>query len=301
MSDRWLHIVLIEWDGGQPPSHYYRRLHKLAFKVRGDKEIAPLARRDTGQGVIFQEGAVITASETLARTIAGYATDEGAVNVSIGRVQLDDTFTRTPQDAAILNRIEQIMGKRGKRPPEELWAVACTECVQLNSVTHWAPINCPNCGGLLVHARRGQVTTYADPGGDILSAWKRTRFTGPHWEPAPIHPTGDCTPATVTILSDKERDAVELIEGSPALLDKLRRMPRDTAISFLDGIMINRAYRGREARQAARIEAATAYFMRDGNPAAFKINEQALPDLVDATAALGPSVVVTWLLQPGMN
>lgn len=299
MSDN-LHIVLIEFDGAQPPSRYYRRIHGLSFKVRGDKEVGPLARRDTGKGVIFQEGAVIAASESLARTIAMIATDEGAVNVSIGRVKLDEHFFRTRQDEAILARIERTMGKRGKKPPAQPWVIACTECVQTNAVNHHAPVNCPNCGGLLIHIRPGQPQRFRDPGGDVFDVWLCSRFAGPHWEPVEFDPAAPLPPAEVELLNDRERQAAALIAASP-VLEKLRQMPRDVALAFLDAMLVNRAYRDKEARLAARIEAATAFFKRDGNPAAFRLNEPAQPDLADATAVLGAEMVATWLLHPGLN
>jgi len=38
-------LVLIEWDGLQPPTSYYNRLKSLGIRVRGDKSEAPVVRR----------------------------------------------------------------------------------------------------------------------------------------------------------------------------------------------------------------------------------------------------------------
>lgn len=292
-----VHIVLIEWDGEQPPTKYYRRLHGLALRVRGDKEQSPLARRSPGddRGIIFQEGAVICPSASLARTVAFIARDEGAANVSIGSAHLDNNFTRSRQDAEILNRIEEVMGKRGRKPEPIAWAVSCTECMTVNNVEAWAAVNCPNCGGLLVHSRKGQVVAYADPGGDLLESWVATRFQGANWEPAPIDPAGIVPSANPEIFNAREKQSVEAIASSP-LYAQLQQLPRDSAFAFLDAIMVSRAYRGRDERLQTRVQIATEFLRRGGNFMHISLTEPDAPDLIDA-AALGVDVVVTWLKQ----
>lgn len=294
-----LHIVVIEWDGNKAPSKYYRRVHALSFKVAGDKELSPIARRageDGNQGVIMQEGVFLCASESLARQIAGIALDEGAVNVSLGTVQFPGHFLRSVEDAQILDRIEGVLGKRGRRPPDELWAVSCLECLRVSNVTTWRPVSCPHCGGLRIHARKGAVRSFRDPGGDVLDAWQRTRFAGPHWEPAPISDTGDAPPPAGDILNASEEQWATALAHS-CHLDIIRQMPRQIAFDFLDAMLSNRAYRSPEARLQNRLAVATAYFMKHGDPARISLPEPAYPDLVDAGSALGVDITAEWLLR----
>lgn len=307
-ENKGMWIVLIEADGIQMPSKFYRRRDELALRVRGDRELGPLMRRagEEGTSVIFQEGAIITASESLARQLACIAQDSfdelsddeltgRYPTVSIGRINLKENFTRTREDAQVLERVERVLGRRGRKPAAEWWVVSCTECAQANPVEHWSPVNCPNCAGFLIHSRRGQLRTFVDPGGDVLEAWRRTRFAGPHWEPVELKPDGPTPPAAVEILSDRESEAAALLTGSPAL-EKIRQMPRETAFAFLDAVFINRAYRDRERRLNTRIEAATAFFKRGGSPTAVSLTEPKQPDLVDAADVMGAEEVVTWML-----
>lgn len=298
-NNELLHIVVIEWDGNKAPSRYYRRVHALSFKVAGDKELSPIARRtgdDGGQGVIMQEGVFLCPSESLARQIAGIALDEGAINVSLGTVQFPRHFARSVEDAQILDRIEEVLGRRGRRPPEELWAISCMECLRVTNATTWKPVNCPHCGGLRIHARKGAVRTYRDPGGDVLAAWRVTRFAGPHWEPAPLASDGMTVPAAVDILGRDEEEGAAALAHSPHLAF-IEAMPRQTALAFLDAMFCNRVYRTTGARLQARLQVATAYFMRRGDPTRISLPEPAFPDLVDAGSALGAEIVADWLLR----
>lgn len=294
--DDGMWIVLIEWDGKQPPTKFYRRMKGLSFSVRGDKEVSPLARRDTGKGVIFQEGAILTTSHSQATLIATIATEEGALNVSVGQAKLQDNFIPSREDLQVLNRINQVMGKRGPKPPSEMWTVSCTECAQATTVETPHPINCPNCGGMLIHARRGGAITFADPGGDVFEAWLRTRFAGPHWEPTAVNGKGVPAPVVDEIYSDKERETAVLLKAAPVMA-QLRTMGREVAFEFLDAMFVNRSYRSNEKRLNRRMEVAVEFFKRNGNPADFRLTEPPQPDLVDAAGVVGINEVVTWLLQ----
>lgn len=289
-------IVLIEWDGKQPPSKFYRRMDGLSFRVRGDKEVSPLLRRDTGRGVIFQEGAILTASHSQARTIATIAIEEGAKNVSFGRCALSENFTPSHEDMQVLNRIHQVMGQRGPKPPKEIWTVACMECAQATPIETHHPVNCPSCGGMLIHARRGQPAKFTDPGGCVFELWLRTRFAGPHWEPVTIDRLGIIPPVVNEIYSDRERETADLLKASPAM-GMLDKMSRETALRFLDGMFVNRAYTPTERRLQGRMETAVEFFKRNGNPADFRLTEPPQPDLVDAAGVVGIKETVTWLLQ----
>lgn len=307
--EREMWICLIEADGLSMPSRYYRRRDALALRVRGERDLGPLARRagEDGSAVIFQEGAVICSSESLARQMAWLARDcfdememRGELDgrhptVSIGRIALSESITRTREDAQVIERIETVLGKRGRKPPSTWWVVSCKECVTSSEVEDWNPVNCPHCSGFLIHMRKGRLSEFADPGGDIFQAWKRTRFAGPHWEPVTIAPDGVQPPATVELFGATEETTVELMAGSPAL-DQIRQMPRDIAFQFLDAIFIGRGYRDLEQRLDARARTATEFFKRGGAPTGIRLTEPKAPDLVDAASVLKPSGVLPWLL-----
>lgn len=302
MSDT-MWITIVEWDGNNAPSVWYRRLHSLALRTRGDKERSALARRDSGRGgIIMQEGAIICASESLARHIAHMAEEafteikdlKGQPSVSIGRIAISENFNMTPQDAAILDRIEGVLGRRGRKTPAEQWTITCTECVAVTEEATHAPVNCPVCSGFLIQARRGFITPYADPGGDVFQAWLRLRFTGGHFEPVPPKNDGRPTPNTVTLTAESQATA-DLIASSP-VLRKIEAMPRDIAFHFLDGLYINRLHRSTEQRLANRVQAATTFFLRGGSPADVSLTEPAFPDLIDAVPTAGVDSVVAWML-----
>ena len=318
-EEKELWVCLIEADGAQLPSRFYRRRDSLALNVRGDKELGPLARRENGSAVIFQEGAIICSSESLARQMMWYARDAfdemeergqlivedsagrtrvAQPTVSIGRLNLTQNVSRTGQDLEVIDRIERVLGRRGRKPAEVKWAVACTECVTVNEVQDWAVVNCPHCSGFLIHSRKGEVVTYKDPGGDPFAAWLRTRFAGPHWEPSPIDDSGQIPPAVDVPEGTREGDVVALMEDSD-VLDQIRQMPRDVAFRFLDAIFIARAYRDLETRLDARARTATEFFKRGGAPTGIRLTEPKKPDLVDAALIMRRAPVVTWLLADG--
>jgi ribosomal protein S27E len=307
-KDTW--VVLVEADGNQMPPMYYRRLRSLAYKVRGDKEQGPLERRDEGQGVIFQEGAFLCPSYSLARSVAFLARDmfnkipdlEGYPTVQVFRMQQVASLTRTPQDAQILNRIETVLSKKGRKPKATDWVVSCTECCEANHVHDWTALNCPNCGGLLIHSRKGKPASYRDPGGDVFDAWRRLRFAnGLHWEPVKLSEDEEAPlPPEVKDLSpglSQEQKTVEKIRNSGKFLQTLRSMERETAFAFLDTALVNRTYRDSNSRNEKRVQTAVAFFARMDDPTAISLVEPADEvDLIDAADALGVDTVVGWLV-----
>jgi hypothetical protein len=77
----------------------------------------------------------------------------------------------------------------------------------------------------------------------------------------------------------------------------LAQMNRETAFQFLDAIFLSRAYTDSEKRLNTRVQVATEFFKRNGNPADFRLTEPPQPDLVDAAGAMDVESVVTWLFQ----
>lgn len=297
-----VHIVIIEWDGEIPPSNYYRRLHQLALRVRGDddeKAMGPVARRtndgENETGIIFQEGCVICPSEDLARQVAFMAQEHGAKNVLLGSASISGTFTQTPRDTEIIDRITRVLGKRGRKPAAIKWAISCKNCLQVTNHETWSPLNCPHCGGMLITARKGEVIAYADPGGDVLDAWKRTRYAGASWEPSPISDDGKPAPVDVEVFDAKDAPVVRALADSE-VMETIRTMPRDVAFAFLDAIVTARAHHTREARLTNRLAVVQEYFLRDGDPSKVSLVESVRPDLIDAGIGLGKANIVPWLL-----
>lgn len=304
--ERGLYAVIIEWDGLQPPRTFYRRLDKLAFRVRGDEEKSVIARRvnENETGLIIQEGCILCQSEKLARLVRNLAVEmldeivdyEGRTpTVSMGRVQLNHNFTRTRQDSEIMDRIQSVLGRRGRPPADEDWAVSCLECGRVGHVETWAPVNCPHCSGPFIHSRRGKPVKYADDGSDIFDLWIRSRFAGPHWEPVEQDPGAPAPPAEVEILNQREQRPVAVMGQSAATLDLIRTMPRQQGIDVLDAIFLNRAYKEYDERQRNRLEIALAYMSAGGTN--IDLSETAdRVDLVDAGSLFRREDIAGWLV-----
>ena len=295
------YLVAIEWDGKQPPSKWYRRLEGFGLRVSGSKDLGPVQRRaasSTYEGkavtaVIYQEGAIMVSSYSLARALADYANFLGAVNVRIAQMDMMDQFEKTRADAQIMNRIESVFGRRGRPPEPVKWAVTCQECMSVTSQEVPAVVNCANCGGLRINSRKGQAVVYADPGGDVFTAWLRTRFSGPHWEPVEISQDGTEAPA-LELCNYDDKDAVIALENAPAL-DIIRKMDRASAFLFLDAIYANLSFYSPEERSAHRIKAAVKYYQL-GATSLVAIDEGEAPDLLTAAGPLAAQYVAATLL-----
>lgn len=289
------YLVAIEWDGLQPPSKWYRRLEGFGLRVGGSKELSPVQRRASllYSAVIYQEGAIMVSSYSLARTLAYYAKEEGAVNVRIAQMDMLDQFEASRSDTQMMNRIENVFGRRGRPPASHKWVVTCQECMNVTDQEAPAVVNCAHCGGLRINSRKGQSNTHADPGGDVFTAWLRTRFAGPHWEPATISPDGTEAPALELCHFD-DKDAVIALEDS-AVLETIRKMDRASAFLFLDAIYVNLSFYSQEERGNHRIKAAIKYYQL-GGAARISIDEGEAPDLLMAAGPLAGQYVATTLL-----
>lgn len=278
-----------------------------------------LARRkgdaEKETGVIFQEGAVLCPSEDLARAVYwltvkeiedmeadGRLEDDQGFQVrfpmvELGRASTTDRVTMSRKDTAILERIEDVLGKRGRKPDPEAWAVSCRECNQVNQVETWRPLNCPNCGSLGISSRRGEAVPFKDPGGDVVEAWKATRFAFIHWEPTAITEDGQDAPPFDGASVEREAAALELLDKSPDL-DLIRTMPRPVAFDFLDAMLTGRAYKGQETRLRLRAETATEWMISGGDALAINIMEPAEAlDLIDAAHIIKKDAIIAWLDQ----
>lgn len=296
------YLVAIEWDGLQPPSRWYRRLSGFGLRVSGSKDLSPVERRASSGSyagenvgaVIYQEGAIMVSSYSLARTLAIYAKEEGATNVRIASLEVLDALERNQKDTQIVNRIESVFGRRGRPPASHKWAVTCLECMTITAQEAPTAVNCGHCGGLRINARKGAPVTYADPGGDLFTAWLRLRFSGAHWEPAEIGENGQEAPA-LEFCNYDDKDAVKALEGS-AVLAQIETMDRATAFLFLDAIYVNLSHYTKEERIEKRIRAAVEYY-RLGGETNINIDEGQAPDLLMAAGPLAGQYVAASLIS----
>lgn len=294
--------VSIEWDGNQPPAKWYRRLAKFGLRVGGDKEISPIERRYSAfrragkevKAVIYQEGMIMTSSRSLASLLAGYAKKLGAVNVNIAKIEVQEQYTQSAKDAKILQKIEGVYGRMGRPLPSKKWAVSCPECLQVGIVEAPQAVSCPNCGGLLVKSRPGEPNIYSDPGGEVFTAWLRTRFSGPHFEPAAIDEAGSEAPALELCHYD-DKDGVILLEDAPAL-ELIEKMDRASAFLFLDAIFVNLSNYTWQERTEHRIKAVVSY-LNLGGAEAPRLDEGKKPDLLVAAGPLRPDYVAAVLVS----
>lgn len=286
-----LYVVLIEWDGEQPPTTWYQRMHQLAGKVRGEDELSVVERR-ADKGVIFQEGCILCKSESLAKVLAVYARDYfDAHAVSVGVATVTTNWGMSKADAEIINRVQTALSKRGRKPPEKDYVITCHEEMKAYAAKVSRPIQCPGCAGMRIHVRQGHLQHYRDDGaGSAYDLWLRTRFNGPHWEPCELD--GETTPPNVADLepfSAKDSAIETQLAGAQQLQAVLEGMDdRQLALQTLDALYVARRHTEAEKRGAARLEAVTEYMMLGGDVTGVLLIEQDdAPDLLDTAYVVG--------------
>lgn len=306
------YIVLIEWDGNHPPRKFYRRLHRRAMRVRGDMDLGPIKRRAVGakedkpKALIFQEGAIISESRSAATQIYILARDmidelykegevQGSPAVHMARMEWGKTMTRDPRDQRMAAKLEAKFSKPGRPPNPEAYVVTCQECGTVSAVETHDPVGCPSCMGFEIMSRKGDLKAYADPGGSVLKAWIRTRFSGSHFEPKDLTGTED-PPEKPRIGSQKDQEIVDLMAASSNLWPLLDTMDRDMALDYLDAIYLGRRYDRQETRDRRRAEITVQYLMRVNDPVNAPLVEGD-PDLVDASGIIAEDSIVQWLVK----
>lgn len=323
-----LHVVLLEWGGQKPPSTWYRRLEQIAdIKVRKDgvaaSELSSLVNRvGSRNGAVVQEGAILCASYSLARTlralaVAGLEVERAdgtretirPVASFLGTVRLEGEDI-SEQDLLALRRMEAVFSKRGKKGPEQPFAVTCMEEMVTRNISAHAAVNCPVCGGVQVRVRPGHAVPLADPvDDDVFSAWVRLRFgASGYWEKPAMAPNGmiplsDAMQSMGGIKEREEQVFVMGLGGAP-LLHQIQTVTsnRDVAMELLDAAFIARNYWRDERRLNARLAAVTAYFqMGNMDVAGISLAELPQPDLFDTAALLGPeraaALMTTYMLR----
>lgn len=319
------HVVIIEWDGQKPPTRYYNRLARLvagnedvttgAIRGKGHQVQDVIERRtlaDNPGGIVAQEGCVICMSESLALQIASYVKHEIApgmekpVTVAIGKVELDYNLSMSAELSPVFARAEEVMAKRGRRAKAQPWVVTCRECLTASPIMASQPLNCPHCGGLRIHSRKGQPVRYHDTQDPILTFWARTRFSGPAFEPAEIAEDWQDAQAPREFADLDAIDASEKVDQAfkaiaqsdlPAVLEG---MDRATAIAVLDAIFTAKAYYSPEARQTARVTAVAKYFEKHARsgiaPRMVSIAEIGV-DLLDVALIMGADRAVELMMS----
>jgi hypothetical protein len=222
-------IVILEWDGGKPPTTFYKRLHNLGLRVRGDKSVGPIERRQAyvdkeaavseyhqtykndflvdirsgnireslsndSSAVIVQEGAIICASASLASVVAAIAMNCGAKNIMLGTTTIDK-YVMTEEDAKILNYVESVYGRKGRPTADkvqQVWVVTCYEEGRSYPFYGKEIVTCPHCSGLKVAGRQGDPN-FVRPiqqGENVFEYWVQSRFITGYFE-KPGYKKGD--------------------------------------------------------------------------------------------------------------
>jgi len=305
-------IVLIEWDGAKAPSTFYQRMHNLGLFVRGDVNLSPLERRvaDDGHSVIVQEGAIICASESLARQVYLLAQEHGAKVAIVGDITIknDGQLFMTKQDLQTYSQIEQTLGRRG-RPPTQIerdWVVACLEEGKIFPVMRAkadSVLNCPSCHGFrirLLEMANGvmpsiQDDVYMDTAtAYVQGIWVRARFFMTHeFMPLPIvgqingqWPDGSVSANySPAIQNQAERQIVQSMGLNFSLKDMVEKMSRDEAFEYLDAIFLANAHLSNDTRMKMRAQAIVEALMLGADPS--KVNVGGRVDIFDAAAMLG--------------
>ena len=307
-----LHQVLLEWDGEAPPSRWYRRLEAIAgITARGndaDKSVSALVRRANGNETIAQEGNVICSSYSLAREIATLAQGimqeiaedwkrdpvkaaEGRVyagRVLLTKLYVDWDFAPNKQDAEILKRMERVLSKKGKKPPASDYVVTCFEEGKTHAHSASTIVNCPCCSGVQIRSRLGNLNHFVDPGGDIVEAWTRTRFSTGKFEVPAIGTGGEIAPAMseIGIMLNTEREVAQFMVFSP-IAEQIKNMDRIEAMEILDAILSARLYWSMGRRSEIRLQAVTAYLTSNMDVTGIMLAEMPTFDLFDCAPVLG--------------
>ena len=238
-----MYATIIEWDGGKPPTKWYNRLARFGLNVRGDKGSAPLARRskDNHDTVIYQEGVIITEALSTAQVLGRLANEMGAVNVSIGQLDLIDNKTAFAVDNEILTRLNglsRIGRPTGGKAEVKDYAVTCMDEVKTFNVrSDGKAIVCPSCSSFnveYVEGKRkiyGAYTTTINPDPlkdkkDFYLLWLATRFNEGRFEmPKVYYYLQGYSPAQVENEKRFEIGKLETLSGNSKVEDIEAKYP----------------------------------------------------------------------------
>ena len=294
-------LVIIEWDGQKPPTTYYNRLHSLGLNVRGTngamttKDESPLARRtgDDPGAVILQEGAVLCASQSLARSIGLLAQANGAAFVRIAPTEETQALVATAEDEAAIQRLNKVYGRRG-RPSDTFhdWVVTCLEEMRTFQVRNSKGVaNCPNCKGMRIRTRKGRAVGYKRDymSDDPFESWLRVHFAEGTFED--YMDTAEQMPPELGIIHiriPKEAEAVQIIAQSERFLAALRELDIHKSWFALRGAFEALTYINPDERSRNRVKAATEALRMGADPTKVKLVEAMdKVDFLDTVSGIG--------------
>lgn len=312
--DGRLYEVIIEWNGKQPPTKWYRYLEKLtgmSVRKNGTDSLNIISdRMNAGDyGVIIQEGCIRCGSYSLARTIYFLAkaglwvdTKDGPELIKPAAVILaevsDLSVEMTPADEEALALMNVTFSHRGRQVGDPImWTVSCFEDLASYETESHSVINCPHCGGLHMRARPGERLYLADPGGPIEWAWMRTRFATGIWE---VPRKGNAVPpGKVDIKDEREKEVVGLVVNSLELKEILDCMDREEAMRVLDAAFVARAYWSEDRRIKARVEAYMEFSLlfKERHDKARMYEDSRSVDIFTAAGPIGPEWAASKLFQ----
>lgn len=272
-TEKQTNIVLVEWDGQKPPTTWYARLRKLGLVISGNKDQSPLTRRQTYVGVAYQEGAILTTSESEARGLAWLAKDCGAKTVSVGKIEFGEMMM-TNSDAEVLNRIQMTLGKRG-RPTKDIqdqdWSVTCLDEMKSFETYGHEPVHCPNCGSFHIRNREGKrpITNSNQDEKSLIAAWTNLRWSTGKFEAPVLDPTNGFE-LKADFIAGNDRDMIYRLEIS-TLYKQINQscVSREKALRFLD-VALGIAQIDATERQHDRIRAITRFIEIGGDQSKIK-------------------------------
>lgn len=329
-GEKKLYCVIFEWAGKAPTMTWYRWLSRLAgvqirdknrdaaAKAGGKKkrdlkifdELSQMVESDDPEHALYaQEGAILCASESLAKTIygllqAGFPSKGDIVrprDIVYGELDVFDV-DGDPDIEKSVARIRSIFSRRGPKSKIEAdFAVTCLEELQTRHIhTNEAVVNCPVCGATRIRVRAGTKTHVSVPDGDIFEAWVATRFVSGAWEIPTIDPAA--APAVARdFQNEREAALVDILRDSPAVsVARELSIGRNDFFLIMDAIFSAKGYVSEDKRQKARIANLVRYYQMGGLPSDITIAE--LPDsadIFDASASpvgqMVPALFLGWV------
>lgn len=327
MSERKsLWCILIEHGGQRVPKKWYRWLEQLTGgRIRGQEDVASVFNGRGGLNdsfVTVQEGAIVTGSESLARSLTAWLRNGISINgkeghylyrpkaILMGQITIEEAMAMSPVDEAFIRNMESTFGRRGRKPKgvdETVWTVACYECVSTYQVEAEHVITCPKCHATAINSRLGSQVAYELPdSGDVIQDWMRQRFGTGNWEPAS---NGTVTPPEaldIRFTNNTHESIVSSFMGS-RLSKQIGAATVAEALKVLDAIFVAQVSKSKDARSKDRASAALILF-RDYNADPKKVvlaENQDDFDILDCSSTISPEFAAAlfnrWLMNEKGN
>jgi hypothetical protein len=284
------HLLLIEWDGGKPPTRWYNRLARLGLTSRrGEKQAnhdkSPLLRRLEKNGVVAQEGALFVSSESLARTLGQEARLMGARSVMLTQAKIKEIVDASPQDKKAHQMMEKEFGTRGRpsKTKPQVFYVICHEEKVIHK-TDGEVFRCPVCGSNYIETvgEKAMPVLKPDLSKGLVSAWQGMRIATGRFL---INLTSDTGIQAVSIpptASNPAKAAIEFFYNNKLLsLEECLR-----CLDFMEEESDERARVGLEKVNENRIKAITYYFQEGGDDSGISIAPTSLIDVFDVAGII---------------